>query len=265
MGRVLFTNSFANGFTGTIMDTNKRTFNSQTEKLKYELTDRFINFTTGVIDAGYTPLALSECKDAISNLSFDEATALFPDSKNFIKYVENELHGTADHNLKGVDVPDHLLKIPIGHTFQISIQTAIDDVDNYYITKLSEGTFDVQIPQRVYDKTLGYVQTPKSIGTQTTKEFVDMLGGEESFFFGGLWFINDGVKVDILEAIKIVFQTDRYSNSRDYELYSDILSKKYSETSDKIRLLINELKHERYNKMNACEGFQKLWEMYIND
>ncbi len=265
MGRVLFTNSFASGFTGTIMDTDKKTFNSQTEKLKYELSDRFINFTTGVIDSGYTPFSLSECKDIIGHLSLEEATALFPKSKNFIKYVEKELSGTADHDLRGEEVPNHLNKIPIGQTFKIAIQTAIDDVDNYFLTKQSVDTFDVKVPHRVYDNELGYVQSSKSIGTQTTQEIVDMFGGVGGFMFGGIWFINDGVKVDIIEAIKTVSRSDRYSNSRDYELYSDILSKKYNENSEQIKLLINELKQARFTNMTACEGFRKLWEMYLND
>lgn len=51
--------------------------NDMIDKLKFELTDCFINFTTGEIAVGYHPFTLSEFKHIVKDLSYEEAKGFF--------------------------------------------------------------------------------------------------------------------------------------------------------------------------------------------
>lgn len=237
--------------------------NNLTEKLKFELTDRFINFTTGEINAGYTPFTLSECKNIVKDLSYEEAKSLFPSFKDFLIDVEKEIEGSAERRIRLDGLTEHLTKIFVGTSFDIAIQVACDDVDEFSAIKMSETTYDVSIPHRDYDEELGYVQRKVNIGTISQEELIEHLSNSLSFPYFDIYFSNDRIKEDIIEAVKTALKNDRYSHSRDFELYSDILTKKYSERATEISTLMTEYKQKRYLSLMAVAGFKKLWDMYI--
>lgn len=238
--------------------------NNMTEKLKFELTDRFIDFTTGEITAGYTPFTLSECKNIIKNLSYEEAKSLFSSSKDFLIDVEKETQGSAEHRIRLEGLPDHLTKISIGTSFDIAIQVAYDDIDEFSAVKISKTTYDISIPHRDYDKELGYVQRKVNIGILSQEKLIEHIKNSLSFLYPDIYFCNDEVKCDIIEAIKTAFKKDRYSHSRDFELYADILIKKYPDLATEITTLITELKQKTYSTLRAVKGFKKLWDMYLS-
>lgn len=158
----------------------------------------------------------------------------------------------------------HLTKIIIETSFDITTQVACDNVDEFSAVKMSETTYDVSTPHRDYDKELGYVQRKVNIGIRSQKELIEHISNSLSFPYLDIYFSNDGVKSDVIEAIKIAFKIDRHSHSRDFELYSDILIRKYPDQATEISTLIAELKQKEYSTLRAVKGFKKLWDMYLS-
>lgn len=79
-----------------------------------------------------------------------------------------------------------------------------------------------------------------------------------------VWFMNDGVKQDLQSAIQTF---SNLVNSRDYELFKDILIKKYPEFEDKISKSIDEKKQKIYARVkegSTALGYEKLWDMYMS-
>lgn len=233
------------------------------EKLKFELTDNFINFRTGEIKEGYTPLTLAECKSVIAKLTYQQAKGIFPDHKIFLDTVDKELKGANEHTIAMHEVAYHLKKIKINTTFNLCVQSAIDDVDEFSATKLDEDKYDISIPYRGCDKKLGYVQIKEHLGIVSHQEIISYISKAMYLPFTNILFRNDGVATDLAGAIKLAIAQEYYSVSRDYQLYIDILIKKHPKQKDIISTLIQDYIKNSISSMIAAKGFEKLWKMYM--
>lgn len=240
-------------------------------RLKFEMTSNsFINYTTGEITAGYTPLTLEESREAIKNLSYDQAVNVFNNSdKLFFEYIDAEINGSKSHDVAMPDFLSHLKKIDKNVKFNVGIQTAIDDVDEFTATKMSDNFYDVSIPFRTYDKELGYVQHLRNMGTCSPKQLKDLVFGDRDADnpYVKCWFSNDGIKSTVVEAVKKTVKKLTLT-ARHFVLFSDVLAKKYPALKNQITEELEFFKNHQYRKMKSGEimcadGYRKLWDMYM--
>lgn len=241
------------------------------EKLKYELTDEFLNFTTGEIKDNYTPLTKKEFYNIVSFLTYKQIEEILPSCKNILKELDKILQTEKNNIWVLFDnfmnfITNNIIK---GDKFEVGIQTAIDDVDQFYITKINNLSYDTIIPFHEYDKELGQIFKNKNIGLLTPQELRKTIFRVNDDMFGNnKCLISYKIcKNDIISILKnLIKDNTYYFTPREFALVKQALCEKYPYLETEISKLITDTQQKKENFIKTLTyispALKYLWEEY---